>query len=113
MIVPPRNLRHRPIVVRVRDSSMIACARCIESKRYERNNFLFNLIFVIRCPCEHIERTVAKLAEYLHSCEVFESVLSDPQTDRLETALRLVHFELNHDGFCTVKLGKFKSCFSK
>lgn len=108
LIITKPQLYDRLISIDVGDYRVVGCPKCIDDdKKYERNAFIFNMVFVFdstTCTSPY-EPVILKMGDAFKTYELESSFLScDATRPQLMEILANVHDKLNSCGFCTIRI---------
>ncbi|CAI7995261.1 GATOR complex protein NPRL2 [Geodia barretti] len=107
LIITKPNLYNRLISVDISGYRIVGSPRCIDDKKYARNAFIFNFVFVFTsstCTTAY-EPIITKVGDTFRTCELESSFLSDnTHRGKLEAIMTQVFEKLNSHGLCTVNV---------
>ncbi|XP_064399940.1 GATOR1 complex protein NPRL2-like isoform X2 [Halichondria panicea] len=109
LIITKPQLYDRLISVDVAGYRVVGCPKCIDDKKYKRNAFIFNFVFVFDSSTDHTpyEPLIQKIGEAFRTYELESSFLSEdtPQkVAKLSHILTTIRDRLNTCGFCTINI---------
>ncbi|KAL5013159.1 hypothetical protein ScPMuIL_007429 [Solemya velum] len=108
-IITKSELQNRLITVNTLGKKIVGCPVFIDNPKYDRNKLIFNLCFVFDSKAQtcYYEPVVKKLASYLTQLELEGNFLSHENSrTTLPQFLKDVLQKLNHDGNCSIPMGK-------
>lgn len=109
LIITKPQLYDRLISVDVAGYRVVGCPKCIDDKKYKRNAFIFNFVFVFDSSTDPTpyEPVIQKIGEAFKTYELESSFLSEDTPERetkLTDILSKIRDSLNSCGFCTTKI---------
>jgi uncharacterized protein (UPF0297 family) len=107
LIITKPKLYNRIISVDVSGYRIVGSPRCIDDKKYARNAFIFNFVFVFTSSTvtAAYEPIITKIGDTFRTCELESSFLSDEsKRGRLVNIMTEVYEKLNTYGLCTVNI---------
>jgi len=116
-IIPKPDLKGHLITVTTRDYKIVGCPVVMEdSKKYERNNLMFNLCFVCtaQSKTKPIEPVVRKLADYLTTLETESGFISNESTKPdIQGLIQRILEDLNQTRRCSITVNKSVTIYLK
>jgi hypothetical protein len=107
LIITKPKLYDRLVSVDVSGYRIVGSPRCIDDKKYARNAFIFNFVFVFTSSTTTTayEPIITKIGDTFRTCELESSFLSDKShRKKLETIMTEVFQKLNLCGLCTISI---------
>ncbi len=109
-VIPKPQLEKRVISLNVRKVKVLGFPVIIEDKQYERNQFIFNVCFVVYfwSRSAQFESAIRKLADYLVILEKEHRFLSNEANDvAIRDALNALYREMNAKRYCKLNINNY------
>lgn len=107
LIITKPKLYNRIISVDISGYRIVGSPRCIDDKKYARNAFIFNFVFVFTSSTTTTayEPIITKIGDTFRTCELESSYLSkEGNREKLEEVMAKVFEKLNSHGLCSVNI---------
>lgn len=107
LIITKPQLYDRLISIEVGEYRIMGCPKCIDDKKYERNAFIFNFVFVFSSSIDTSAYVpvIQKMGNAFRTYELESSFLSgDSCSQVLPDILKNIRSNLNSCGFCNIRI---------